>query len=103
MKNKMKITFFGIALCVFLLAGPALAAGNYQIAWSTIDGGGGSSQSTDGQYTLNGTIGQPDAGIAVGGEYTLNGGFWQRIGAIVQDFIIHLPVINRYIAFMQYP
>lgn len=29
-----------------------------------------------GVYSLNGTIGQPDAGAASGGVYALSGGFW---------------------------
>ena len=48
--------------------------GDYQIVWSTIDGGGG--QSSGGQYKLTGTIGQPDASYSAGGNYELLGGFW---------------------------
>jgi len=42
----------------------------------TIDGGGGTS--SGGNYTLTGTIGQPDAGggTLTGGTFTLQGGFW---------------------------
>ena len=51
------------------------AAQNYTIDWFTIDGGGGIS--TDGVYSLSGTIGQPDAGGPIaGGTYSLTGGFW---------------------------
>ena len=50
------------------------ATGPYEITWSTIDGGGGTS--TGGNYTLSGTIGQPDAGMMSGGDYKLVGGFW---------------------------
>ena len=48
--------------------------GDYQIVWSTIDGGGG--QSSSGQYKLTGTIGQPDTDYSAGGNYELLGGFW---------------------------
>ena len=48
--------------------------GQYQLTWSTIDGGGG--QSSGGPYQLVGTIGQPDAAYSAGGEYELLGGFW---------------------------
>jgi hypothetical protein len=51
-----------------------LARTNYQIVWSTIDGGGG--QSSGGQYVLTGTIGPPDTGSMSGGQYELLGGFW---------------------------
>jgi len=47
---------------------------DYQIVWSTIDGGGGTS--AGGQYVLKGTIGQPDASYSEGGNYELLGGFW---------------------------
>lgn len=46
----------------------------YAIDWFTFDGGGG--QSSGDTYTLNGTIGQPDAGVMTGGNYSLVGGFW---------------------------
>ncbi len=52
----------------------AMSGGDYEISWSTIDGGGG--RSTGGDYALTGTIGQPDAGEMSGGDYKLAGGFW---------------------------
>lgn len=57
--------------------GAALAqtGGTYDLAWSTIDGGG-ATFSTGGTYSLGGTIGQPDPGQLSGGSYTLVGGFW---------------------------
>jgi len=55
-------------------------AQTYSIDWSTIDGGGGTS--TGGVYTVNGTIGQPDAGAMSGGNYALQGGFWGVIAAV---------------------
>ncbi len=51
-----------------------LAAAQPTIDWYTVDGGGGTS--TGGQFTLSGTIGQPDAGTMSGGSFTLLGGFW---------------------------
>jgi len=58
----------------FLTIFVPVAYGDYQIVWSTIDGGGG--QSIGGQYVLSGTIGQPDAGYSEGGNYEVLGGFW---------------------------
>lgn len=47
----------------------------YEINWSTIDGGGGSS--AGGGYAMSGTIAQPDAGVPLTGSgYELVGGFW---------------------------
>ena len=56
---------------------PVLANAQYAIDWFTIDGGGGTS--SGGNFTLTGTIGQPDAGTLSGGNYTLQGGFWPGI------------------------
>jgi hypothetical protein len=58
--------------------------GNYQIVWSTIDGGGG--QSAGGQYVLTGTTGQPDTGAMSGGLYELLGGFWPGGPLCIVDF-----------------
>jgi hypothetical protein len=46
----------------------------YTIGWSTIDGGGG--LTSGGAISLNGTVGQPDAGAMSGGNFALSGGFW---------------------------
>ena len=61
--------FLTISLFIAL---PAFS--DYEISWSTINGGGGTS--IDGQYSLTGTIGQPDAAYSYGGDYELLGGFW---------------------------
>ena len=55
-----------------LIAFPA--SGDYNLSWSTIDGGGGTS--TGGQYLVRGTIGQHDAAYSQGQQYELLGGFW---------------------------
>ena len=43
--------------------------------WFTIDGGGG--RSTNSQFTVKGTVGQPDAGRTTNGQYSLIGGFFR--------------------------
>ena len=54
---------------------------SYSIDWSKVAGGGGTS--TNGQYSLSGTIGQPDAsGPMTGGNYSLTGGFWSLISVV---------------------
>jgi hypothetical protein len=61
-----------------IIASAALQAlaQSYSIDWYTIAGGGGTS--TNAQYSLSGTIGQPDANPQpmTGGNYSLTGGFW---------------------------
>lgn len=73
-----------IKLVLALLASGALtgtaAAQVYSIDWHSIDGGGGTS--SGGNYTLTGTIGQPDAGTMSGGNYTLTGGFMSIVAAV---------------------
>lgn len=65
-----------IALLTFVaLTAAAANAQSFDLSWHTIDGGG-ATFSTNGAYSLAGTIGQPDAGEMSGGIYTLTGGFW---------------------------
>lgn len=61
---------------LLLVTGAVLAdtTANFDLSWWTVDGGGGSS--SGGAYSLEGTIGQYDAGGASGGAYALNGGYW---------------------------
>lgn len=60
----------------------ALDAQSYSIDWYKVSGGGGTS--TNGPYSVSGTIGQHDAGGPMtGGSYSLTGGFWSLI-AVVQ-------------------
>jgi hypothetical protein len=50
-------------------------AQNYSIDWYKVAGGGGTS--TNGQFSVTGSIGQPDAsGAMQGGNYSVTGGFW---------------------------
>jgi hypothetical protein len=58
-----------------LLFAISASAQSYSIDWFKVAGGGGTS--TNGQYSLSGTIGQQDAGGSLtGGSYSLTGGFW---------------------------
>jgi hypothetical protein len=93
MKTKHTLAVL-ILLGILLVSTTALATSHYQIDFWTVDGGGGTSQSMDGQYTLNGTIGQPDVGAAAGIGYAVRGGFWGSLGAAIQEFFIHLPLIT---------
>jgi hypothetical protein len=61
--------------------GIGLHAQSYSIDWYKIAGGGGTS--SNGQYSLSGTIGQPDAsGAMSGGGYSVTGGFWSLINVV---------------------
>ena len=63
-----------LSIIIFTVAISTASDTQYQLNWSTIDGGGGTS--SGGQYVLTGTIGQPDADYSAGGNYELLGGFW---------------------------
>jgi len=56
-------------------------AQQYSIDWYKIAGGGGIS--TGGVYSVNGTIGQHDAGGPMTGpNYSLTGGFWSLVSVV---------------------
>lgn len=68
-------TVVGIVLLGLVAGTPALGQ-DFAVDWFTVDGGGGMF-STGGNFSLGGTIGQPDAGVVMtGGNFTLVGGFW---------------------------
>ena len=54
---------------------------SYSIDWYKVSGGGGASSNS--QYFVNGTIGQPDAGGAMtNGQFSVTGGFWSLINVV---------------------
>ena len=70
-----KITFTTLLATLLIELGlSSLPGQSYSIDRFAIAGGGGTS--TGGNFTLNGTLGQPDAGTMSGGNYSLAGGFW---------------------------
>ena len=84
-------TLLVLVALTLLIAVPILAqtGGGYDLTWSSIDGGGGTSSS--GGYTMSGTTGQFDAGRTSGGDYTLVSGFWAAAGGSM----LFLPVVHR--------
>ena len=78
MKNEFKGCLIPAAL---LLAALVTHAQTYSIDWSKIAAGGGTS--TNGQYSVSGTIGQSDAsGAMTNGQYSVTGGFWSLISVV---------------------
>ncbi len=72
----------GIALvAVLAVTWTALAqTGALDVPWFSVDGGGGTS--AGGDFTLDGTIGQPDAGGKLtGGAFAVEGGFIPGVAA----------------------
>lgn len=86
MNRIIKKGFIGLLLVCFLISFPASGqtGGDYDLSWSTIDGGGG--KSAGGVYAIVSTIGQPDAGEMSGGNYRVYGGFRPR-GLLVSCFV----------------
>ena len=70
---------FKLPVIIMVMVAAPTALAQYDVSWSSIDGGGGMS-STGGGYVLAGTIGQPDAmpgtGAMSGGAFQITGGFW---------------------------
>jgi hypothetical protein len=67
----------GAIVPVVLLAAAAQAQ-SLEMNWFTIDSGGVSMSGAN-NLTLDGTVGQPDAGPMSGGGFELAGGFWGQL------------------------
>jgi hypothetical protein len=83
--QRRTVLLLGAALSVSLLfAGAAVAqtGGDYDLSWSKITGGGGSS--AGGSYLITSSIGQPLAGQVEGSGYVIDSGFWG--GAAIEAF-----------------
>lgn len=63
-----------LILMGFVVTGRSQSGGAFNLNWDTIDSGGGTS--VGGDYSVGGTIGQPDGGAMNGGSFQLSGGFW---------------------------
>jgi uncharacterized membrane protein len=99
MKRKLPAMIFIALTCLLILVLLAAASvayarqAGYSLPWWTADSGGGASSS--GNYSLTGTIGQPDAGTLSGGGYRLEGGFWGGLGAVVAFQRVYLPLTTK--------
>jgi hypothetical protein len=77
----MKTSTFCLVLLASVIIHLSAYAQSYSVNWHKVAGGGGTS--TNGQYSLSGTIGQPDAsGAMSGGQYSVTGGFWSLIQVV---------------------
>jgi hypothetical protein len=89
---KRNLILLSLLAILLITTAEVIPATGYDISWWTVDSGGVTSNSTGGNYSLRGTIGQPDAGSLSGGGYTLTGGFW---GGASGGYRIYLPVVVR--------
>ncbi len=74
MKDAVVNRVKALALLACAAAGSGAYGQTYDMAWSTIDGGGGLMAA--GGFELSGTAGQPDAGPLAGSGFELSGGYW---------------------------
>jgi hypothetical protein len=90
-RRRQRLGLIGLALVAGLLAGAAgwAQVTGYEVTWWTVDSGAGSS--SGGNYSLSGTLGQPDAGTLAGGSYQVLGGYWGV--PLASD--IFLPILRR--------
>ncbi len=70
----MRKNLVGLGICLMVSFTTVVGFADFELTWHTIDGGGVTS--TGGDFKVSGTIGQPDAGLMVGGGFELSGGFW---------------------------
>ena len=98
MKHILRASVFAlIGLLLIAATASAQSPDGYEIDWWTVDGGGGRPSDVGDTLTLQGTAGQPDAGVlSHDGGYTLVGGFWAegkpQPGA---GYAIYLPLVLR--------
>jgi hypothetical protein len=88
---------FSLTILLALVACTAIAQ-NYSVDWYKISGGGGTS--SGGNFSISGTIGQPDAtanSALTGGNFSLTGGFWSLYAVQTTGYptlFIHLAAPN---------
>ena len=93
MKTKLRLGALALLLSTLNHQLSPLFAQSYSIDWHNVAGGGGTS--TNGQYSVSGTIGQPDAGGAmIGGNYALTGGFWALISVVQTPGLPNLAITH---------
>ncbi len=97
MTRKRLTLLVALVLCLAAsLPAASQSGGGYDLTWFTVDGGGVGA-GLPSPYSLDGTIGQADAGTLGGGGYTLDGGFWGAGGPSggPPAYNIYLPIVLR--------
>lgn len=76
MKQTVLPTIF-LCLCTTLAASVVVGPADYEVSWSTIDGG--TATMAGGGFQVTGTVGQPESGVAMtGGAFGVTGGYWSH-------------------------
>jgi hypothetical protein len=91
-RTKRISTVKKIFLVLGLLITASSFAQSYSIDWYKTAGGGGIS--TNGVYSISGTIGQTDAsGAMTGGGYSVTGGYWAMINVVQMPGVPNLLIV----------
>lgn len=94
LRRRLLLLLLATLAISLLLVIAASADADMRITWHAFTSGGGHSHST--HYTLDGTMGQPAAGLASSAHFRLGGGFWYVLGAPqVTASHLYLPVLLR--------
>ena len=89
---KIKLAISLLIVCALLLATSAWAATNAtDLSWNVLGGGGGRLES--GSVVVEGTLGQPVAGVISQSPLELCSGYWCDTG--VSGHQIFLPLVRR--------
>jgi len=89
-----RVGLLAIALLLLVASVAHAESTGYALHWWTVDGGGGHASSS--KYSLNASIGQPDAGRLTSDGYTVLGGFWGgRSQADDPTLNVYLPLTVR--------
>ncbi len=73
-------------------AEPQVVTDAYEVSWYTVAGGGGQVLK-GGAFSLQGTVGQFDTGVASGGAFTNCSGFWIQLDSV--GYELYLPLVHR--------
>jgi hypothetical protein len=88
-----------VVLTLSAVVASAQSGGGYDLSWSTVDTGSGSS--AGGSYGLKGTAGQPDPSTSTGGPYTVQGGFWGVLQIACLTQFSDVPQANAFHSFVR--
>ena len=93
MSRKLVILFLAGLMTLILVSVVLASPQAFDLSRWTVDGGGGSI--SGGNFTLSGTIGQPDTSpLMNGGDFTIVGGYWGG-GAMFAQNKQYLPIVTR--------
>lgn len=83
MRRKISYSLLSLVSLTSAIALAQISGDGFEITKSTIDNGGGTS--TGGEFSLTGTIGQPDATLQLSGGsgWLLAGGFWAKAHDVI--------------------